>query len=94
MGADYAAAFFAEVAADGEFAAALKDDASLAAHANMLRRGVAAIERRAASEGAALAVHEQIVIVLGRTDLTIKDRVCRLTRLMLVLWEHDQTARH
>jgi hypothetical protein len=76
-------AFLAEIRAMPNFATAAATDSKWGDHLDNIERGINAIDRRADDDPATIEILDRIHAILGRNDLSMKERLLGLCKLLM-----------
>jgi hypothetical protein len=76
-------AFLAEIRAMPNFATAAATDSKWGDHLDNIERGINAIDRRADDDPATIEILDRIHALLGRNDLSMKERLLGLYKLLM-----------
>ena len=75
--------FISEIRNRPKFIAAAASDSNLSDHLNNIERGLFFLDRQADNDPATIEIFDKILIVIGRNDLTLKQRLLELGKLLV-----------
>ena len=84
-------AFIAEIRTRSTFADAAASDPKWFEHLDNIERGLNAVDRKADGDPATIEVFDRIVIVIGRNDLSLKQRLLEVGKLLTQVRDVDGT---
>jgi hypothetical protein len=76
-------AFLAEIRAMPKFVTAAATDSKWGKHLDDIERGINTIDRRADDDPATIEILDRIHAILGRNDLSMKERLLGLYKLLM-----------
>jgi hypothetical protein len=75
--------FISEIRNWPEFVAAAASDSRLPEHVDAIERGLNFIDRKADDDPATIEIFDKIVAVIGRSDLSLKERLLEVGKLLV-----------
>jgi hypothetical protein len=83
--------FIAEIRSRPEFVTAAASDTRWSDHLDDIERGLNFLDRKADSDPAVIEVFDEILIVIGRGDLSLKQRLLEMGKLLTKVRDVDGT---
>jgi hypothetical protein len=77
------AEFIAEIRAQSAFVAAAASDSKFSDHLDNIERGLNFVDRQADNDPATIEIFDKIHDVIGRNDLSLKQRLLELGKLLV-----------